>query len=53
MAGYETWALYKTRRAVINRDAFKAQHFGMESTYQKYNLDMSLSEGMWCWISDS
>ena len=32
----------------------KANTFRMESTYlEKYNLDMSLSEEMWCWMSDS
>ena len=31
----------------------RAQHVWLEITYLKYNLDMSLSEEMWFWMSDS
>jgi len=30
----------------------RSQNFGLESTNLKYDLDMSLSEKMWCWMSD-
>jgi len=38
---------------ITNFKANKAPKFGLESTYLKiYNLAMSLSEEMWCWMSD-
>jgi len=38
------WSIFKGTRA---------HNFPLGGTYLKYNLDMSLSDGMWYWMTES